>query len=171
MPEARSASLHPGAELKSVHLQDAHLRRLGSWPKSGKKAPQFDTEFGLTAKRLTDSLLGVEFGVTVKRERVVDAHVKYRMTFEVQGEPGEERDSMLRGVAARLAPIVAYPYVRETITSLFLKAGGPHLILPVLNVGALFSPDEIKITELEDNEDADGPAAQPPDRKRVRSRK
>lgn len=38
-----------------------------------------------------------------------------------------------------------YPFIREAIASAATKAQLPSLILPIANVGALYSPEEIEI--------------------------
>jgi len=38
-----------------------------------------------------------------------------------------------------------YPFVREAITSAAMKAQLPGLVLPIANVGGIFSEDEITI--------------------------
>ena len=49
-----------------------------------------------------------------------------------------------RTCAARLAPVIAFPYIRSLVT-LVTANSGEAVILPVTNVGAMFSPDQVDI--------------------------
>jgi preprotein translocase subunit SecB len=113
-----------------------------------------DTRFSLGATRLEAGVLGVDFGVDFEFPDVCHLKVSYRMVFQVDVTPGEDETVLFQKVASRLAPIVSFPYIRETIASLTVKAGASvPILLPVLNVGAIFKPEAISIEGIEAEED------------------
>lgn len=141
----------PPARLKSLTLQELRFERKGKWPDPDEGAGlELGANFALSAMRLAPGRLGVEFEVTIEPEGVFTFAVSYRMTFEVDSPSPDQELGVFRQVAARIAPIVAFPYIRETLTSMASKAGAPRMIaLPILNVGAFFDPDEIEVGEVE----------------------
>lgn len=146
-PPAQAPSV-PKAELLTLHLHGAEFRTLENWPPPNGEALNIEINFAVSAVRLEGDQLGVEFGAIINREGLVHLTIDYRLIFRVRPDEAESEDDLFRKVASRIAPIVAYPYIRETASSLFVKAGGPHLTLPVLNVGGMFSPDQIEIGSL-----------------------
>lgn len=49
----------------------------------------------------------------------------------------------LSEVAVRVGPVVVYPYLRETLSTLSTRAGMAPIVLPVMNVGAVFDPADL----------------------------
>jgi preprotein translocase subunit SecB len=105
--------------------------------------------FGLSVARPSVNSLGVEYGVQIAENPAFRMEIAYRATFERVppfGE-GEDQQKFWRVVAARMAPTVIYPYIRETATTLFAKAGFPPSLMPVLQVGAMFEPEDTDIPD------------------------
>lgn len=144
---ASAPGLVPAAQLNWLVLQHAHFDLLGDWPGT-KKGLEVTTNFHLSAVRLGAGELGVEFRLEMRQEGVFETTVAYRMGFAVETPEGEVETEVFQRVAARIAPIVAFPYIREMVTSLAAKSGAPApIILPVLNVGGIFAPDGIQIVD------------------------
>ncbi|HEY7770594.1 hypothetical protein [Longimicrobium sp.] len=103
-----------------------------------------NTTFFLSARLFADRTVGVEVGTKVKTRAGLLVEVIYRTRFE-RG-PGVQEDmpqeAFGRQVAARVAPVVAFPFIRETIASLTGKSGDTFM-MPVVNVGAIFDPDSL----------------------------
>jgi preprotein translocase subunit SecB len=139
----------PKADLLTLQLHGVEFRKLGDWPLPKGHESNLEINFAVSAVRFDEGQLGVEFGAIIHREDVVRLTIDYRLVFRVHAAETESEDTLFREVASRIAPIVAYPYIRETVSSLFTKAGGPHLTLPVLNVGGMFSPDQIEVVSIQ----------------------
>lgn len=119
---------------------------------------EYETEFILGLNRFGFLRLGVEFGVTVEGIEGLHAQTTFRMVFTLKPESPEAKDPVkaFQGVAARLAPVAMYPWVRETLASIAMKAGVPNLVLPIRNVGGLWNPAEIEIPDAEDDGEQNG---------------
>jgi preprotein translocase subunit SecB len=74
----------------------------------------------------------VQYAVPV---RVIPSDVSEDFNYELH----------LKDVVARVGPVVLYPYIRETVSSLTQKALLPPVILPVLNMGVIFDVDEVNL--------------------------
>jgi hypothetical protein len=104
-------------------------------------------EWGLSLHRLGLLELGVEFTVGVAVAGL-EGRVVYRVAFELDAgsDAAAEPAKPLTVLATRLAPQILYPYVREVYSSAAHRAG-VNFTLPIQNVGALFSPDQVQIPE------------------------
>jgi hypothetical protein len=121
-----------------------------SW--GGTEPPELTTsevEYTLGLHRFGRSEIGVEFGIRIEGVPDLEAEVSYRMIVSLKdgSSEAENPDTALRQIAARLAPVAIYPFLREGLASVATRAGIRDLILPIQNVGALFSPDEISLPE------------------------
>ena len=134
--------------VNAVVLHSASFETIGSMPVAGDER-HMETTFELSTSWTEEGLLGVQFGLAVEIKETCNANIVFRGYFRRPDgqEPKAREDPFWQTVAARLAPTMIYPYIRETFTSLALKAGAPTtLILPVINVGAIWKPDEVVIT-------------------------
>lgn len=141
------------AKLRSLILHHLSFTREGDWRERVSEDVGIQTTFSLRATRLKNHRLGVEFGLRMGEEGLIDLEIEYRLVFELTQSPEDdaERDSDYRSIAARLAPTIALPYIRETIQSVTGKASSTPIVLPVLNIGAAFSPESVEL-EVEDEE-------------------
>lgn len=137
-----------------VNLSLHRLRFKDDRP-AGGQAEEVHTEFLLNARLFDDGSVGAEFGVNCySTDRELRLRVVYRMEFtRGPGVPESlPADEFARQVSARIAPTVAFPFIREMVVSLTGKSGGPPITLPVINVGALFKPEQLRIgTPAEDS--------------------
>lgn len=146
----------PAAEVKldSIVLQRVQLDRLGSWP-DGEEDLDFDIRWGVGGVYLPGDRVGVEVAVRVVHADVVDLEVAYRL--ELSRSEGRAESSgaeqFWQAAVARLAPVIAVPYIRETVHSITGKAIGEGVMLPVANYGDYFSPEQIPLVALGETEE------------------
>jgi preprotein translocase subunit SecB len=147
-PAKPASQVRSSANLVGMALHEARFKRIGPWPVPREDDGfDADTQFGLTARRLNRGELGVELELKVTVPEVFESAVSYRMQFSFDPDEIDEMETC-RAIAARVAPIVSYPYIREVLSSLAMRAGSPvPFTLPVLNVGAMFDPESIEITD------------------------
>lgn len=114
---------------------------------TGEALPEepLNVEFGLSLHRFGALELGVEFSVEIKEVPDLTARVAFRMIFSlVEGSPEASNPELaLRLVAARMAPVAMYPFMREALASVSQKALLEPLLLPVRNIGAMWDPEGI----------------------------
>lgn len=110
--------------------------------------------FSIALGRTRPDRLTIAIGVNVAIQQPYLVEVMYAGEFTMHPDvPLEDRADIWKRAAAHLAPIVLYPYIRETIQSLTLRSQSEVLILPVLSFQTV-APDEIELPPLPD-EDAD----------------
>ncbi len=113
----------------------------------GEPADTSDVEFrlGFGAARTGDNAVTIELSVTTADGSPISFDITYRLTLTVEPIADDKPiglEKVLPEVAARVGPVVMYPYIRETLASLSAKAGRKPFVLPVMNVGAIFEvPD------------------------------
>lgn len=109
------------------------------------------TQYKLTLNRLKPLELGVQFGVSVVNVPGLTLRATYRMIVSLREGSPEARDPerAFRGVATRIAPVAMYPFIREALLSAAQRALLPPIILPIMNVGLLWDPKEIKVPEVD----------------------
>jgi hypothetical protein len=110
-----------------------------------------NAQFLLSARLFSDDIVGVEFGTRLKTREGLVAEIIYRMQFERGPGASEEYkgEAFAKQVAARIAPTVAFPFLRETLHSLTGKSSEPFL-LPILNVGTMFEPGAVPVSRVSD---------------------
>ena len=144
-PEQTISAPTPGVKLRALVLHELEFKRFGGQaPPAELEVP---TRFRLGTHRLAEDALGVEFSLEIEQEDVVAFRIVYRAVFVRETDrPAPEDDlPFWRSVAGRVAPIVIFPYMRETFTGLAAKAGLPQLFLPVLNIGGIFPSESIAV--------------------------
>ena len=147
MAKKNSAPPSGDVKLDAIYLHRVQLERLGAWPE-GQEELDVSIKWGIGAVLLANGQLGVELGVKVEHEDMVALEVAYRMELsaaaEIPAKPGVE--AFWRNAAARVAPIIAVPYIRETVHSLTGRALNESVLLPIANYGAYFKPEVIPLT-------------------------
>ncbi len=106
------------------------------------------TEYELSIHRFAHLTAGVEFSASIVDVPELRLSATYRMVFTLAPESPEAQqpETAFQQIAARLAPLAMYPFLRETLASAAMKAGLPPIILPIQNVGALFKADDIEVS-------------------------
>lgn len=131
---------------------------------SGQALPaefELNTEFGLSVHRFSLLEIGIEFSVSIVEVPELQLAAAYRMVFRLDPEFPEAKDpeKAFKQVAARLAPLAMYPFLREVLASTALKAGLPQVVLPIQNVGDLFEAESIEVPPSPTEEEAIAPEA------------
>jgi hypothetical protein len=142
----------PGVELLAINLHDVIFHASGrAWD------PDSDSSLSLSVGTTRPSRLEiiVQVSLEVDDGPVVRATVAYRLRLKVTKDLADgDLEAFLRLTAARLAPVIAYPYIRETLHGLAMKSGLP-LVLPIANVGAMLNPDQVNVPPAPEEEDDD----------------
>lgn len=126
----------------ALALQELNFKRLeGAPPKGPHETP---VEFTLAVGEPSSGALPIQLTVQMEEKDAFRVLVTYSVVIQqLQEVPEEEREQTWRVLAARIAPTVMYPYIRETISSLVQKAAFPSFIAPIINFAKLIPPEEI----------------------------
>lgn len=132
-------------QLESLYLETMNFSRLGT--PSGE-APESEIQFQLGVKWPSPRRIAVRVQMTVRAPDVLSSTIAYVVTL-AKTEP--EDQAFWRQVAARLAPIILLPYIREVFSSAALRAGFSEAFLPIINIGSAFDPDKINMQKEPDD--------------------
>lgn len=141
-------------QLKSVVLQRMTFERLGKRPREAETG--LEVRFSLSTRRPTEATLQVRLTLQLVHSEVFEGAVSYIGTFTRTGEPDANGEGQLRYFAAKVAPTILYPYIRETVTSVVVKSGLPALMLPIINFADVFDLDDVELAPvggIDDEED------------------
>lgn len=106
-------------------------------------------EFELRLVRFAIDSLGVELQIELKNVEAIACKAAYRAVFaldlsHLKDDRGDiERE--IRTVVTQLGPTTLFPFLRETISTTVAKAGLPPLVLPLLNLRAMFDAAGVEI--------------------------
>jgi preprotein translocase subunit SecB len=145
-PEGRGITPPVNVNLEGLFLLALDFQSKGK-PQGGLLNVPVNLKLALL--RPEENVLVADLSLTIDMPTVVSATITYRCVFRAAAAPVEEPNLYWRMVAARIAPAVAYPYIRETFGYLSLKAGHPQPLLPVMNVGAFFDPQTIDLPDVQ----------------------
>lgn len=136
-------------QLESLALRSVEFERLG--PLSPGDDAALEANFSLQLGRPTEHSLSVDLSVEVEHPGVMKASVTYTAVFAQTSFLPGDRDpaEVWTQFAARNAPLVLYPYVRETMTMLTTKSGLPPFVPPILDFSRVFDPAVIQLPEPE----------------------
>lgn len=160
--ESQQAPLNP-LDLGGFHLQVGnpllrlvHIKRGDEVQQEGHEPP-FHLTLGVS--RLAAGRIVVDLTLKSEDSGMLEFEIGYRLAIEVVPDQDQkesfEYDRVLRDIAARIGPVVLYPYLRETLSSFSLKAGLTPLVLPVMNVGTLFDPETIELPPVDEETSAE----------------
>lgn len=108
-------------------------------------ANEVPVELRIGLFRPSQTLLTVAVTVTVQLEEPFEVQATYAGEFELDEDVAEDdQERTLQICAAQLAPLVLYPYLRETVMNLTSRARGDTAVLPILSF-ATTNPEDIKI--------------------------
>lgn len=108
-----------------------------------------DITFKLGLGRPSGNELVVQMTFRFERLHGLRLELTYGVHFR-RTAPVEDEDRYWRDVATQVAPVVLYPYVRETVTALTSRAAVPPVILPIVNFKTLIDPASLDIPRAED---------------------
>lgn len=161
MAKRNAAPPTAGVKLESIYLHRVQMERIGPWPEDQDEV-DLGIKWGIGAVRLRGGRLGVEIAVQINHDEMISLEVAYRMELAATGDipqrPGPE--AFWRDAAARVAPIIAVPYIRELVQSLSGRALNESVLLPIANYGAYFKPEEIMLGDNVDEDESGSTAPQ-----------
>jgi len=114
-------------------------------------APQIDLQLNTSAVAIEDGLFEVTVTATVtaklvEKEKVMFlVEVKQAGVFQVRNIPEGERDPIL----AVVCPNILYPYLREVVSDVVVRAGFAPVILSPINFDALYQQKNQQEAESE----------------------
>jgi len=122
-------------QLEEVYL--LHARYLDTVSPQLTEVPELPDEFpvnlSLAFDRATWNRLSVALTVDLAISRPLRIEVSYAGVFVLQPEVRRrDADSVFRKAAAEVAPVVLYPYIRETISNLTLRGRSGGIVVPIL---------------------------------------
>lgn len=134
-----------GIKIQSCRLDSLVFHRRGK-PAEGEH--DIDSEVGLGVSEPQGDLLTVRFNYKMVDPSVMDIDAAYVVVLRKTEEFEFEGDDLnaWRQIAARLAPVILYPFVRETIATTLQKAGLEGPVPPILDFRNVFDPENIKFT-------------------------
>ena len=104
------------------------------------------SEFWLRTQWVQRHKLAVDVEMKLEAPGVFNSHVVFQVHIRnepVTVDPSME-DHFWKTVAAIMAPSIAYPFMREIVTSLALRAGIPA-VLPIMDTSKLFDPQTVEL--------------------------
>lgn len=104
-------------------------------------------ELHLRVQRPKVDTVAVELVVESGESDGADFSISCRVAITVEPTSDDEldHDAVLRGVAARIGPVVVYPYIREFLSTLSQRSGMQPIVLPVMNIGLMFDPESVEL--------------------------
>lgn len=133
-----------GLDVRSFRLDHLLFDRRGRPPEAKH---QVDIQVGLGVVPPERDTILVRLEMKVRDESFMRIETAWVVelcktsSFEFNGTEEEA----WRHIAARLAPVLLYPFVRETIVSTLKKAGLDEPIPPILDFRQVFDPDSISL--------------------------
>jgi preprotein translocase subunit SecB len=105
---------------------------------------EYEYRLDLSVNRSGRNRVVVELTAESHDSNAVEFRVTCRLGMEVhpveEADQDFDYDTVLRDVSVRIGPVVAYPYIRELISNLSQRSGIDPVVLPVMNMGAVFDP-------------------------------
>lgn len=134
-----------GINIQSCRLDSLVFHRRGK-PPEGKH--EIESEVGLGVSEPEGDLLTVRLNYKMADAAVMDIDAAYVVVLQRTDKFEFDGDELTawRHVAARLAPVILYPFVRETIATTLQKAGLEGPMPPILDFRRVFEPESIKFT-------------------------
>ena len=145
-----------GFSIEKIYVKDASLE-IPNAPQifTDRTQPQISIELGNFAQMLEDGVFEVAIKVTVtskiEDKTVFLVEVTQAGIFQVRNVP-EENLEMIAGITC---PNILFPYARETVSDLVVRAGFQPVLLNPINFEALFAQQKQQQAE---QASADAPA-------------
>lgn len=137
---AAEQNQQPGFSIEKIYVKDASLE-IPNAPQifTDRTQPQIGIELGNFAQQLEDGVFEVAIKVTVT-SKIADktvflVEVTQAGIFQIRNVP-EENLEMIVGITC---PNILFPYARETVSDLVVRAGFLPVLLNPINFEALFA--------------------------------
>jgi preprotein translocase subunit SecB len=130
----------PGFSIEKIYVKDASLE-IPNAPQifTDRTQPQIGIELSNFAQRLEDNVFEVAIKVTVtskiEDKTVFLVEVTQAGIFQIRNVP-EENLEMIVGITC---PNILFPYAREAVSDLVVRAGFQPVLLNPINFEALFA--------------------------------
>lgn len=113
-------------------------------------------QLGFALARFSENVFRMDLTVSAKDAGPASFKVTYGAVFRILLAEGEtcdaaEYDNVVRNVLVYSAPSVLYPYIRETVSSLFSRAGLGPIALPLINFRQVVDPAQVKVPPVPDD--------------------
>ncbi|MEO6118434.1 MAG: protein-export chaperone SecB [Methylotenera sp.] len=144
-------SAQAGFSIEKIYVKDASLE-IPNAPQifTDRTQPQISIELGNFAQMLEDGVFEVAIKVTVtskiEDKTVFLVEVTQAGIFQIRNVP-EENLEMIAGITC---PNILFPYARETVSDLVVRAGFPPVLLNPINFEALFAQQKQQQAEQAD---------------------
>jgi preprotein translocase subunit SecB len=137
---AEEQTQQAGFSIEKIYLKDASLE-IPNAPQifTDRSQPQVGVELSNFAQQLEDNVFEVAIKVTVtskiEDKTVFLVEVTQAGIFQIRGVP-EENLEMIVGITC---PNILFPYARESVSDLVVRAGFQPVLLNPINFEALFA--------------------------------
>ena len=137
---AAEQNQQPGFSIEKIYVKDASLE-IPNAPQifTDRTQPQIGIELSNFAQRLEENVFEVAIKVTVtskiEDKTVFLVEVTQAGIFQIRNVP-EENLEMIVGITC---PNILFPYARETVSDLVVRAGFQPVLLNPINFEALFA--------------------------------
>ena len=145
---AENQEAAPGFSIEKIYVKDASLE-MPHAPQifTERTQPQIGVELGNVAQMIEPGIFEVALKVTVtsKIEDKVAFLVEVTQAgiFQIRNVP-EENIEMIVGITC---PNILFPYAREAVSDLVVRAGFPTVLLNPINFEALFAQQKMQQAE------------------------
>lgn len=137
---AQEQSQQPGFSIEKIYVKDASLE-IPNAPQifTERTQPQVGIELSNYAQQVEENIFEVAIKVTVTskigEKTVFLVEATQAGIFQISGVPAENIELIL-GITC---PNILFPYVRETVSDLIVRAGFQPVLLNPINFEALFA--------------------------------
>ena len=138
--QKNSEDKQPGFGIEKIYVKDLSLE-IPNAPQifTQRETPQLSVELSNAANQLDEGVFEVAITVTVtsklEDKTVFLVEVAQAGIFQVRNIPAENLD-MILGVTC---PNILFPYARETVSDVVIRAGFPPVLLNPINFEALYA--------------------------------
>ena len=142
----------PGIQITAISLRSVDFERTGF--KATSDALDLHVQLG-TGRPAPDSL-AVDLTISTEAAGLFRISISYGALFR-RADPfaaGEPQKEYWQRIAAAVAPLVLMPYIRAVFSFAVVQAGLPHVVLPLVNPQAMFTPEEVAIPDETGSESA-----------------
>lgn len=155
MTEAAQANTQPVFNIEKLYVKDLSLE-VPNAPAIflERENPQIDLQLHTSAERVEEGVYGVTVTVTVtaklptKDKVLFLIEAKQAGIFQIRNIPAEEMETVL----AVVCPNILYPYLREVVSDVAVRAGFAPVVLNPINFEAIY---------LQQKQQAQGQPAEP----------
>jgi preprotein translocase subunit SecB len=139
MAEKQDKQQEPQFMIQRVYVKDASFEAPNT-PDVFKEdwEPKLDLDLSSRSKKVEDNIYEVELNVTAtvnnKDKVAFISEVKQAGIFTIEGAPEDQLGHLL----GSFCPNILFPYAREVVSDMVMKASFPQLVLAPVNFDALY---------------------------------